>query len=32
MSYRAENWFKWFNGENEDRKRTVNSINIMGRL
>jgi len=32
MRYRAKNWFKWFNDENEERKRTVNSINIMGRL
>ena len=32
MRYRAKNWFKWFNDESEERKRTVNSINIMGRL
>jgi hypothetical protein len=32
MRYRAKNWFKSFNDENEERKRTVNSINIMGRL
>jgi len=32
MRYRAKNWFKWFNDEGEERKRTVNSINIMGRL
>ena len=32
VRYRAKNWFKWFNDESEERKRTVNSINIMGRL
>jgi len=26
MRYRAKNWFKWLNDENEERKRTVNSI------
>ncbi len=32
MRYRAKNWFKGLNDENEERKRTVNSVNIMGRL
>jgi len=32
MTYRAKNWKKWLDDENEERKRTVNAINIMGRL
>ncbi|KKK81495.1 hypothetical protein LCGC14_2812880, partial [marine sediment metagenome] len=32
MLYRAKNWCKWFNDENEERKRTVNALNLMGRL
>ena len=32
MLYRAKNWCKWVNDENEERKRTVNSLNVLGRL
>jgi len=32
MLYRAKNWCKWVNDENEERKRTVNAINVLGRL
>ena len=32
MLYRAKNWCKWINDENEERKRTVNSLNVLGRL
>ncbi len=32
MLYRAKNWCKWVNDENEERKRTVNALNLMGRL
>ena len=32
MLYRAKNWIKQFDDENEERKRTVNAINVMGRL
>lgn len=32
MIYRAKNWKKWLDDENEERKRTVNSMNILGRL
>ena len=32
MLYRAKNWVKEINDENEERKRTVNSLNVLGRL
>jgi len=32
MQYRAKNWIKQIHDEDEERKRTVNSINVMGRL
>jgi HEAT repeat protein len=32
MLYRAKNWVKQIDDENEERKRTVNAINVMGRL
>ena len=32
MIYRAKNWKKWIDDENEERKRTVNSMNILGRF
>jgi hypothetical protein len=32
MLYRAKNWVKQFDDENEERKRTVNSLNVMGRF
>jgi HEAT repeat protein len=32
MQYRAKNWIKRIHDEDEERKRTINSINVMGRL
>jgi hypothetical protein len=32
MLYRAKNWVKQIDDENEERKRTVNAINVMGRF
>jgi hypothetical protein len=32
MTYRAKNWKKWLDDENEERKRTVNAINVLGRF
>jgi hypothetical protein len=32
MLYRAKNWVKQIDDENEERKRTVNAINVIGRL
>jgi hypothetical protein len=32
MRYRAKNWVKQIDDENEERKRTVNAMNVMGRF